>query len=369
MSKKLVIGAVLASVVVILLATLLLPAISTSPSGKDWMYDDYRPVSDYGSDDVTGVFEIVTISGTDYIHASDVGSGTIGGREYSVSKADLDLILIWGQSNAAYWTANVSEAINPGLNAGYYFGTDDQLGSAPGDGEIDPATCSFESITDENGDLRIGDMGPAIAKTYHERTGHKVYLVNAAIGNKWITLFIPPEQMWTYCDNTVTAAISAVDTSKFDLRIVGYVWSQGEANASNSVDDYMTWFMMSFNSMSSGLLNGYVFDKVFIIETRPANGGNATIAQNELAEEYSNVYMASRLPETFTVENDLMAPDNLHYSQLGKNLIGLQVGEVIGKEVEPPSTPDFSPILFVIPAIIIVAMVVCIIQIVKSRDY
>lgn len=353
---KLLSTVILVTLSVIVLATLLVPAINPAPSGDNWTYDDYRPVAQYGSEDVSGSFEIVTIDGEDYIHAKNVGEGTIGGKSYNVAKSDLDLILIWGQSNASYRNADVSEAINPGLNAGYYFGTEDQLGSGAGEGETDPSSCSFYTLVDSDGDLRIGDMGPAIAKTYHEKTGHKVYLVNAAIGNKWILLFIPPEQMWTYCENTVDAAINAVDMTKYNLHIIGYVWSQGEANSDNSVNDYKTWFMMSYNSMASGLLDGHVFDKVFIIETKPSDGGNATIAQRELCKEYSGVYMGSQLPETFTVENGLMSSDGLHYSQLGKNLIGLQIGEVIAETVNP-TVEDYSDLLSVIPVVIIVAII------------
>lgn len=365
--SKLVSGIVLASVAIILLGTLLVPAISPKSTEKDWTYDDYRPVSDYGTTEVGGAFEVVNISGTDYIHAKTTGPGTIGSKTYDVDKADLDLILIWGQSNASYRNAVVSEAINPGLNAGYYFGQDDQLGSAAGEGETDPATCDFYTLVDDDGALRIGDMGPALAKAYHEKTGHKAYLVNAAIGNKWILLFIPYEQMWTYCDNIVSAAINAVDLSKFDLHLVGYVWSQGEANASNSVLDYKTWFMMSYNSMASGVLSGHVFDKVFIIETKPQDGGNATIAQRELAAEYDGVYMGSTAPESFTVENGLMGTDGLHYSQLGKNIIGTQVGGVIGDTVSPPTT-DYSSLLYTIPVVILAALLIAVYGLVSRRN-
>lgn len=367
--NKLIPGVIGATVIVVLVALVLLPATESQDHPPEWTFDDYKLASDYSADEVSGAFELVTIGGEEYIHAKAVGEGSINGVSYNVQKADLDVVFIWGQSNATYRNAVVDEAVYPGLNAGYYFGTDSQLGSTSGQGEMDISTCSFYSLVDPEGDLRIGDMGPAIAKAYHEKTGHKVYLINGAIGNKWILLFFPGGQMWNYGGAMFSAGMDAIDRDLFNVHVVGYVWSQGEANAGNSVDEYERWFMMSFNSMRSGLMDDTRFPAVYIIKTREENGANPAQAQINLSKEYSNVILATTLPDSFTVANGLMYSDDLHYSQLGKNLIGEAVGESIADHTLPPASMNLEPYLVVIPILIIVATLMAFIGIAFRNRY
>lgn len=377
-SLKIMVGALLT---IILLGSIFVPVLDSYTPDKPntgWVYDDYQATDDVVS--TSGALEIVEVNGTQYLHASDVGEAQInynGGdtETITVSKAPLDLIFMYGQSNAAYRNAVASEASPiPKLGTAYYYGLEDRSGptAAENDTGMDLAACEFWTMLDENGDCRIGDKAPSFSATYSEITGHKVYWVCGAIGNKGMSQFLPTTGfMWTYGKDVLTNAIALVDLDKFDLNVSYYLWCQGEANASSSVSSYKSQYLTMHNAILNGGL-GHTFKGGFISVVRDANGGNAAIAQRELCEEVSTIHLGADIANTFTVANGMMGSDDLHYSQKGNNAIGKTLGESVGDYVVGPlasTAGDAIMILYAIPAIVICAVLILAVgMIYRNRD-
>lgn len=364
---KIIVGAILT---IILLGSLFVPLLNSytpnsAPVG--WTYDDYQVADNVES--ATGALEIVEVDGTKYLHASDVGNAQInylnGNTEtITVSKAPLDLVFMYGQSNAAYRNAQPSEASPvPKLGTAYYYGLSDRSGptAAENNTGMDLDACEFWTMLDDNGDCRIGDKAPAFSATYSEITGHKTYWVCGAIGNKGMSQFLPPSGfMWTYGKDVLTRAIELVDLDKFDLTVSYYLWCQGEANASSSVSSYKSQYLTMHNAILNGGL-GHTFQGGFISIVRDANGGNAAIAQRELCEEVSTIHLGTDIASSFTVANGMMGSDDLHYSQKGNNAIGEALAESVGEVVVGPlaaTAGDSIKLLYAIPVLVIIALIV-----------
>lgn len=375
---KLINMAMGATIAIILLGALFVPILSAyTPDTYElgWCYDDYEPAVNVES--VTGALELVTIDGTEYLHANAVGDATItyedGNVEsLEVSKAPLDLIFMYGQSNAAYRNADPTTASPvPELGTAYYYGLEDRSGptAAENNTGMDLDDCAFWTMLDSDGDLRIGDKAPAFSATYNNITGHKVYWVCGAIGNKAMSTFLPTSGfMWTYGQSVLTAAIALVDTDLFDLNVSYYLWVQGEANATSAVSSYKSQFLTMHEAMLDGDM-GVAFDGCFISIVREENGGNAATAQRELCEEYSTIHLGADIADTFTVANGMMGSDDLHYSQLGNNAIGAALGNSVGDYVVGPlaSTAGESIIiLYAVPPLAICAIAVAFIP--SKRD-
>lgn len=363
---KIVVSVTLATIILSLVLIPIINSFEPDSVSRGWVYDDY--VSANGVTDVEGALELVTVDGVSYVHAKDVGAGKIqysNGKiqEISVDKAPLDLVYMYGQSNAAYRNAVPSEVSPvPKLGTAYYFGLEDRSGPTASENNtgMDLSQCDFWTMLDENGDCRIGDKAPSFSATYNQITGHKVYWVCGAIGNKGIGQFQPPTGfMWTYGKSVLQDAIALVDTDKFDLNITYYIWCQGEANATSPVEQYKSMFLNMHNALIHGEM-GYKFKGCFISVVRDQNGTNSAIAQRELCEEYDTIHLGADIAKDFTVENGLMGSDDLHYSQLGNNLIGKTVGENMGNYVERnlnPISPMTYSILVLIPVFVAISIV------------
>lgn len=342
-----------------------MPVIShpDNDGGDGWQYDDYALAEDYGAQAASGSLELITVGDTQYIHAKSVGSGTIttseGTEEITVEKAKLDAVFMYGQSNAAYRNAVPSEADPvPEIGTAYYFGLEDRSGPNASENNtgMDITSCKFWSMSDDNGDLRIGDKGPAFAATYYNNTGHKVYWINGAIGNKSMQQFLPGAFMWEYGEDILTAAMDAVDTDCFDLTIHNYMWIQGEANSSTDTTQYKQWFLQMHGALLHGDMGGYAFEDCYMSKVRSTNGVNSSEAQIELSEEYPSIIMATDISDTFTVSNGLMGSDDLHYSQLGNNLIGEALAESMAPGESGANEATYT-LLGIIPIVIIAALI------------
>lgn len=125
----------------------------------------------------TGALEIITINDIEYLHACDVGNGIITysdstKKTINVKKAQLDVFLILGQSNAMYrYSSDPSTASPvPPLGTAYYYGTSD-----------DPVSNIFynrsvndygmHSMTESADVARIGNIEAPFAAAYNKITG------------------------------------------------------------------------------------------------------------------------------------------------------------------------------------------------------
>lgn len=331
----------------------------TEASG--WEYDDYRQID--GALSASGSLEMVG----QYVHARDVGAGTItyGDRTESVEvrPAYLDVYLMCGQSNGICLKWNASEADpRPALGEAYAWMTEGgYYGGYPGDPAI--GTFAMRPVINVDGTPATGDKCVPFCAKVSELTGHKVYWISAAFGGRAIGTFNPSgSTTWTFMLNTVSAAMSAIDTDRFIVSERYYLWIQGESDKNLAVDTYKDRFMAMHEGILSGRL-GYTFTHCFISLPRSSNATNAVIAQKELAEEHpGTITIATDIADTFTVANGLMSSDDLHYSQLGDNLVGVALGEACGSFLgmqehrEPLAVMvELVPILLVVGTLIMVA--------------
>lgn len=319
-----------AAIAVILVGSLLAPAIystttdSQSSALPDTIYyDDYIEVDSEPS--ISGVFDYVKYNGQGYIHANDVGSGKIGNRTYTVERAPLDVFLFIGQSNAANWAGVNATQADPIAHIGtaYYFGTNAHQSNKNLGVEIQDYSM-YDMVTTSD-DSRIGGIDAPFAATYADLTGHKAYVINGAIGGTSINTWVPDGTSYEYARELFEAAWNAIDLSHFSPEIKSYIWIQGEADNNMSVSTYKTNLMSMHETLIEGTFTDKgSFDNALISLTQAVN---PTIAQKELADENSTIFIATDLAEGFTTANGYLLSDGLHYTQLGRNLLGVAIGE------------------------------------------
>lgn len=274
----------------------------------------------------------------------------------------LDVIIIDGQSNAEYSTSQAR--VNPALidlplphHKLMYYGTPTAANYLYGDV---PSTGIYEMNRD--GYWVIGGLEPTLAYYYSERSDHDVLTINIAVGAQSITKLAPNGDYWVKGSESIKEALSMV--SGYRLNMVGWIMLQGEADKNMAVDTYKSHFLDLvdyFDSIGA--------DQCYLVKTREYYGGNATTAQEELVEEYPNIHMATTITDTFTEANGLLVNgDPIHYSQLGRNVVGKAVAEYM----DVYSMPG-SEIISVIPTIMVVAILLstvgAIAVILSKRDY
>lgn len=309
-------------------------------------YDDYVEISkltrvsnDLIISSVTGALEVITINNADYLRACDVGKGIItysnGNKEtIIVEKAQLDVFLILGQSNAMYrYSSNPSAASPvPPLGTAYYYGTpDDPVSNIFYDRSVND--YGMHSMTESPNVAHIGNI-EAPSAAYSKRTGHKVLTINGAIGGAPISTYLPGGISYDYAQTVFSDALLTIDTAHYDLTVRSYIWIQGESDSDTDVETYKRSFMeihQSLLGIGDIQFSPYDFDCGFISKVRSAEGVNSSIAQVRLAEECKTIHLASTASDSFSIDDGTMLDDNLHYSQKGDNVIGTELGEYIGE--------------------------------------
>ena len=284
----------------------------------------------------------------------------------------LDVVIIDGQSNAQYWgwttnyVCNVADVNNSDLGAPrhnlYYYGdeTPTYYGRVYTEPTQDGSLDNFGIHSMYEGEWKIGSYGPALAKTLSERSGHDVLIIDVGVGAapvQWLTS-TGPGGIWA--ERIITDALSKVP-EKYHVDMLGMVWAQGESDKNTSVDTYIGYFNTLYNSLNEK----YGLEKVYIIKTRDEVGGNSITAQEQLAANNSNITIATDITDTFTTDNGYLRPDELHYSQQGRTLIGEILGEKIDLIEHPAS--NVESIVQLIPIFVIVAIVMCAVGLIVVR--
>lgn len=334
---------IMAAVSIVIVGSLLAPIVNETTEVTTLQYDDYFETS---ATTASGSLELVDIDGTTYAHAKSLGEATLvtpgGIRNYNVEKADLDVWLLTGQSNAAYFRYDSTTATPiPSLGTSYYYGTD----SAPITyTTFDPDDYDiYDMISTTTGEAKIGNIELPFAGQYQTLGDHKVLVINGALSGAPIEKFVPNAEVYEYMVDVFADAMSKIDETYYNIYTKGTIWAQGESNSSTPVDQYKMYFMEMYNAVS-GQDQAHVFNADYdlplcmIVQTREANSTNAPTAQEELAAETDGIYLATDVTQTFTVENGLMNSDDEHYSQLGDNMIGVALAdyyyETIGSSTE-----------------------------------
>lgn len=267
--------------------------------------------------EITGVFVVIVLVGSILVP-------TISDYD----REDVDIFIIAGQSNAAYLHYDI-DTCDPKVGEGYayYYGTSISpiIYGSHSTPTYDPTLESY-SIQSANSS-NLAHLESPFSETYHEKTGHDVVTINVGISGSSIQEWQSNGFAWSYATTVINDALEKL--SNYDLHLMGFIWIQGESDSSMTAEDYTSYFLNTFE-----LFKNKGFADCFISKVRcdsstsgqrnPVGPSNAQIA---MSEEYPHIHMATQIADTFTVSNGLMESDNLHYNQLGQNLIGVAVGE------------------------------------------
>lgn len=267
-----------------------------------------------------GPLEVVNIDGESYIHATGLGRGAVvysDRTEYlQVVKSEAVMILMNGQSNAAYYHPDVSTATTPNRGDGFYFGFPDRMPS----GTLEDVTgCEWYDFVGEDGLSRVGDRGPGFAKEFSELTGKKTLWVSLGIPGRLISDWIPNRGVAWLQDERIVSAMLPKIPEGFDVTSTWMAWSQGESDyeLNTGYDHYVgVWKLMHDSSF------GVDVDGWILLKGRTVTCGWVNEAFQQLIREVEGVEMCTEIADTFEVRNGLMEADDLHYSQLGENALG-----------------------------------------------
>lgn len=364
--KKMLMAVITATVTIILIAGLLVPVTHAPASPQGWQYDDYQIAGEDVSS-ATGSLEIKTIGTTKYIHAKSVGSGSIVHKDgtsetVDVGKAVLDLMFFWGQSNAAQYEGNASQATVPAMGAGYYFGDSSGKYAIEKDVAGSPyATWTMQPIVTSSGTVVARDKAAPFMAEYYEKTGHKTYLVDAAIGGQSIDNMKPTASTgWTYANNVLTKAISSsvVDTSKYTLNACYVIWIQGETDSKNAMapEEYSEKVREVFGAVLHGDLAGIHFKSILTCLLAPPY---ATLNQTieGISSGMADVYVAASA-EDFTQADGTLGSDNTHYTQKGDNIIGKEFGAYAANLTNTEEGGSAWSLIGILPVLMILVVVV-----------
>lgn len=362
-----IIGAAVATIVLVSMIPLMTPLVEP-PKSEEWYFDDYRPCAN--DVETSGAFEIVSYDGRHYIHAKDVGTGAINGVEYSVSKAPLEIFVLWGQSNAAYYQEDVSivnKECTKCTSRAYYFGTLSEplaiLSPSPLSTNLDD--CTIQSSANPDGSWRIGNIEApfesVICKFNEEHS--RPYVINVGVGGQRLEYFTQGNPGYTLINSAIPAAISSIDLDHFEISYGAWIMCQGEANTSTSIAQYISDFEEVRTTLS-----GLSFNEGLIIQTVEKDGVNSSVAQSIIVDSYSGVYWGSTKTQGFSIANGLLVSDDKHYSQKGDNILGADCAEtwlrLSGNNFEYTG----QSLVYAIVPLVILAILVCVARAALSRS-
>lgn len=311
-------------------------------------YEDYKEYDMAGVLGTSGPIEIVTISGTKYIHAIDTGYGKLVKDDSSVvtikiNPAKADIILMNGQSNAAYYNytrpPSAEDLANtPALPYGtaFYFGWPDGMPVFTND---DPSSCElFDFMDPASGSIRVCDKGPEFCRTYAELTGKKAIWISLGIPARRIAAWDQPNgSAWVQDCRIMDYANAAIKDAPFKIDKVIVLWSQGESDYLHSTgyDHYISSFKQLTKAAPGGW--GWKIDAWYLMPGRTANVGWVNDAFYELARTMDNVFIANSadLIDSFSIDNGCMRFDDLHYTQLGDNALANAAARTAGDAFGP----------------------------------
>lgn len=274
---------------------------------------DVAKVDDLGNIKIVGISDKgVTISATDGKTTEDlVITRTV--------KAPLSVYMLTGQSNGAYYYAEPERAAVTKPGTAYHYS---ELANG----------IRISSMNAPSGIMDRGNIEPGLAKELYSRMGEKVLIVNSGVSGQKIETFVPIQgTSYQNIDRVWQIVCKNLDDeefkSKYDVRLRSYIWVQGESDPNTDVGIYKSDFLKLHQMLRS---RDYGFDYGFIVKVRQKYK-NAAIAQEDLSIENDDIAMGTRQTEKFSVEEGTMRSDNVHYSQIGDNIIGEDTAKTIVK--------------------------------------
>ncbi len=270
------------------------------------------------------------------IHAIGVGNGQIrtatGTIDVTVTPAHADLILMNGQSNAAYYkqygdsTFNAADrAVTPApkLGTAFYYGYTDSMPHMAGD---TLTGCEIRDFVNPDGSVKVCDKGPEFCKTWVEQTGKKALWVSLGIPGRAIEYWMPEDGAGWVKDKQIMADFNIqLSSTGFIVDRTIVLWAQGESDWAHGTTEaqYIERFETLHAAAPEGW--GHQIDAWYLISGLTAKIGWVNDVFPQLAQDIPGVYVATpaALVDSFTLDNGLMANDGLqiHYTQEGDNAV------------------------------------------------
>ena len=273
----------------------------------------------------------------------------------------LHVFMLCGQSNAQYYQEDVTVAnqLN-GIpeNTAFYYGTSEAPAVYSNDYQSEYESYQIYSMTDSEGKYTIGSIEPGFACGFYERTGQKCLIINTARGGASINDFLPGAYLNTYVTTLFEDALSKIPSTT-EYKLESTIWIQGESDRFMTPADYESKFA-TLQDFFEGLgLKTTIMSKVRSQWT-PAISN----AQIEIAAEDKSVSLCS-LADTFSIAAGTMASDDLHYSQKGRNILGMELSEYA--HVPNKVDMEYDSLIHAIPAILIIAVMLAIVSVIFIR--
>lgn len=241
----------------------------------------------------------------------------------------IDVFLLAGQSNAAYTFRAVPNEATPTCAPGvaYYYG--DATQPVQYADWVNGGVFSVYDMMNTDGTAHIGGVELPFASTYYEKTGHKICVINVAIGGSTIAKWTPGNTYYEWAQDVFDAALIALN-EQFTPDVKGLIWIQGESDPNLEIATYKTRFMSMFNSMTHNTTGSYfndtyAFEGCIMCLTRQNCGPNSCLAQVQLDAENDNVKLGCIVCDTFTYANGLLYNDDTHATQKGRNIMGVDL--------------------------------------------
>ena len=295
----------------------------------------------------TGEIVVVAVSDSGATITATNGSAT---KELVITKTIKAVLGVWmltGQSNTtAYYSNEGGTSIRPQAGTAYYSGPMDQTSMLNYKTKMTPMGTT------------IGGIEPVIAKTFYNKTGEKVFIMNAGVSGSPVSEFLPGVSnalsgngtgTWKLInavyENAVAEFATADFQSKYETRMRSFFYLQGCADTSkhwtthyngiavtkntNAFTTAGTTYPAGSHTFFSYMTEVIGFDACLdlMVAWRPTGIiASSRTAQFKLAEDFDNYHIASRLIQTMSEEQGTYRGDRLHINQLGKNIVGQHAG-------------------------------------------
>lgn len=282
----------------------------------------------------------------------------------------LDVIVIDGQSNAAYGNSNECnpDVVNeeypevPAHNLFYYGTSTAPIGYHSG--YYDPTYESYGlHPLWANGSWIIGGYEPILANEISKRSDRDVLVINIAVAGFSLSKLEPGGVGGNYGFNALSDALSKIEGYDH-VNKLGWIWIHGEADQNTSIDSYKYGF-----SKIQAEFSTFGFNDCYVVGVKSEWGGNSQIALKEIAEEDKAVTFVTNIADTFTDENGLMVSgDAVHFSQRGRDVIA----QILGDSIPVYSYGSYNPMwvdLFAIIPLLVGASIVAFaaVSMIRSR--
>lgn len=330
-------GDIIAAGVIILVGAFLLATLFGFLDSDSHGYDAKMEYEDWMEYDTTGILGTegpIEVS-NGMLHAVGAGDARIVKEDGSVYRirivpAKADLLIMDGQSNAAYFYADETLAPAPELGKAFYYGFSNSM---PHSLSVDITNCKlYDFIDPSTMEVRVGDKGPEMCRTWTEESGNKAIWISLGIPGRRIAEWdVDSGAAWQKNCDIMDAVNEILKGTDFDIQRTVVMWSQGESDFVHNTgyEHYMTTWTAFHDAANEDW--GRKIDGWYLMMGRTLKVGWVNDCFAELAEGIPDVHIGipASMVDSFTMQNGLLESDNLHYSQRAENALGNSLARLI----------------------------------------